>query len=133
MFLKIKKIFLKNDRFRLIWRWSTKFKNKIVQDGYDCVILNKREIEYYYTLAVHVAAQQGDPQKELNTTAIYEGDQGRKYRSAAEESNICVPSGKNLRKLLVTHLTDKFQLDQEIRTIIEQKLIPWKKEILGEV
>ncbi|MDP1817756.1 MAG: AAA family ATPase [Leadbetterella sp.] len=112
---------------------STKFKNKIVQDGYDCVILNKREIEYYYTLAVHVAAQQGDPQKELNTTAIYEGDQGRKYRSAAEESNICVPSGKNLRKLLVTHLTDKFQLDQEIRTIIEQKLIPWKKEILGEV
>lgn len=111
---------------------STRFRNKIIHDGYECIILNKREVEFYYTLPVHVAAQQGASQKEIDTKLIYNGDQGIKYRVAAEASEICVPSGKYLKKLLAAHLTSKDQLDQEIRDIIEQKLIPWKKEILGE-
>jgi len=111
---------------------STKFKNKIIEDGYVCNILNKREIEYYYPLAVHIAAQQGDASKEAATTAIYNGDQGSKYRNAAMVDSVCVPSGKYLKKLLVQHLTDKNQLEEEIRNIIELNLIKWKKELLGE-
>lgn len=111
---------------------STKFKNKINQYGYECVILDKREIEYYYPENVHVVAQQGDAAKELATKGILHGDQRSKYRTAAEALSVCVPNGKYLKKLLAAHLTDKNQLDQHIRDIIEQKLIPWKKEILGE-
>jgi hypothetical protein len=33
--------------------------------------------------------------------------------------------------LLQKHLTDRNQLDQEIRDVID-KLLAWKKEILGE-
>lgn len=111
---------------------STKFKNKITQNGYECIVLKKREIEYYYPLAVHIAAQQGDETKVAATTAIYNGDQGVKYRNAAEANNVCVPSGKYLKKLLTAHLTDKNQLEQEIKDIIETSLIKWKKEVLGE-
>lgn len=111
---------------------STQFSNKITQDGYECIILKKREIEFYYTEPVHVLAQQGDVQKVTATKGIYYGDQGVKYRNAAKAVSVCVPSGKYLRRLLTANLTHKNQLDQEIKDIIEQKLIPWKKEILGE-
>lgn len=111
---------------------STKFKNKINQYGYECIVLDKREIEYYFTENVHVAAQQGDEAKEIATKTILNGDQSNKYRTAAEASGICVPNGKYLKKLLADHLTNKNQLDSQIRDIIQGKLIPWKKEILGE-
>ena len=76
-------------------------------------------------------AQQGDGQKELDTVAILNSDQSIKYRTAAEPSQICVPAGKYLKRLLKEVLTSKDQLDQEIRDIIEQNLIPWRDEILG--
>jgi len=107
--------------------------NKINSFGYECFILNKREIEFYYPLSVHIAAQQGDAQKEAQTKEIYNGDQGTKYRDATNAYSVCVPAGKYLRKLLAEYLTDKNQLDHQIREIIEHKIIPWKKEILGEV
>ncbi|MBR08652.1 MAG: hypothetical protein CMP48_13365 [Rickettsiales bacterium] len=110
---------------------STRFKNKIQQHGFDCKILDKREIEYYYPEQVHRNAQQGDGQKELDTVAILNSDQSIKYRTAAEPSQICVPAGKYLKRLLKEVLTSKDQLDQEIRDIIEQNLIPWRDEILG--
>lgn len=111
---------------------ATLFKNAIEADGYECHITLKREIEYYYPEVIHVAAQQGDTDKETATRAILQGDQSVKYRTAAEQAEICVPQGKYLRRLLQTHLTDKTQLDQEIRDLIENKLLPWKQEILGE-
>jgi hypothetical protein len=103
-----------------------------VNSGLKCHIFNKREIEFYYPEIVHVKAQQGDNTKEDATKAILNGDQGMKYRIAGEQSQICVPSGKYLKKLLAENLTLKTQLDTEIRDLIEQTLIPWKKEILGE-
>jgi predicted ATPase len=112
---------------------STRFKNAIQENGYDCIILNKREIEYYYPLIVHTSAQQGNAQKVQATSAIYNGEQNTKYRTAAATNNVCVPNGNYLKQLLITHLTNKNQLDQEIRAIIEQTLIPWEKEILGEL
>lgn len=111
---------------------ATQLKNKIEQSGYPCHILNKREIEYYYSEAVHVAAQDGNNQKEAATTAIYNGDQSAKYRDAAKPRQLCVPSGKHLKKVLSENLTDKNSLDQEIKDIIENHLLTWKKEILGE-
>jgi hypothetical protein len=112
---------------------STKFKNKIEHAGYECYILNKREIEYYYPESVHVEAQQSDLSNETATKAILNGDQGIKYRSAAAQAGgLCVPKGTYLKKLLLKNLTNKDQLDVEIRSIIENKLIVWKKEILGE-
>lgn len=111
---------------------SKKFKNKINENGYECKILNKREIEFYYPLDVHIEAQQGDQSKIEATKAIYNGNQDKKYRDKAKESNVCVPNGKYLKRLLNKHLDSKEKLDSEIREIIEDKLIPWKNEILGE-
>ncbi len=111
---------------------STKFKNCLTKLGFPCHILEKREIEYYYPEVVHIAAQQKDSAKEKHTLNILKGDQGEKYREEANKFGICVPSGKYLRKLLSEHLTTKEQLEEEIRKIIEERLIPWKKEILGE-
>lgn len=114
------------------FRESTKFKNRLTELDFVCHIWKKREIEYYYPEAVHIAAQQKDSAKEAHTLSILNGEQGIKYSKAAESLDVCVPKGKYLRKLLSEHLTSKEQLDEEIRKIIEDRLIPWKKEILGE-
>lgn len=111
---------------------STKFCNKLAEAGCTCHILKKREIEYYYPEKIHIVAQQGDPRKEKATLEILKSDQSAKYKTAAEKCEICVPRGKNLRKLLSEHLTSKEQLDVEINEIIKKGIIPWVKEILGE-
>jgi len=109
---------------------ATKFKNKIEKVGYPCHILKKYEIEFYYPIDVHIAAQQGDEKKEKATIKIYEGDQSTKYETAAKANRVCVPSGKYLRKLLLEHMTDKNSIDPEILKIIDS-LISWKKDIYG--
>ena len=111
---------------------STKFKNALNRLNLECHIWSKREIEYYYPKKVLVAAQQGDQNKESAVISIRNGDQSEKFKIAASHHEICVPSGKYLRKLLMQHMTKKSQLDQEVKDIIEKTLIPWKKEILGE-
>lgn len=112
---------------------STQFKNALEKAGLTCQILKKREIEYYYPEIIHCKAQQGYCTKEVATKAILAGVQDIKYRDAAEQDEICVPTGKYLRRLLKEHMTSKNQLDPEIKELIEGTLIPWKKEILGEV
>lgn len=112
---------------------ATKFRNALDGQGLTCRILKKREIEYYYPESVLVAAQQGDKQKEEAVRQILQGDQSVKFRRAARPHEICVPSGKYLRRLLHKHLAEKSQLDQEIRDIVEDTLIPWKNQILGTV
>ncbi|OGT62421.1 MAG: hypothetical protein A3E85_04150 [Gammaproteobacteria bacterium RIFCSPHIGHO2_12_FULL_45_12] len=111
---------------------ATKFKNALEKAGLTCHILGKREIEYYYPEIIHCKAQQGDSSKEGATKAILVGGQEIKYREAAKPAHICVPTGKYLRRLLNDYMTSKDQLDSEIRELIENTLIPWKKEILGE-
>lgn len=111
---------------------STQFKNALKKAGLKCHILGKREIEYYYPEIIHSKAQQGDISKESATKAILVGEQGVKYREAGKSAQICVPTGKYLRLLLTENMTSKDQLDPEIRELIENILIPWKKEILGE-
>jgi len=111
---------------------STKFKNALEKVSLECHIWSKREIEYYYPEEVLIAAQQGDGSKESAVISIRNGSQSEKFRVAASHEGICVPSGKYLKKLLKQHMTTKSQLDEEVRNIIENTLIPWKKEILGE-
>lgn len=111
---------------------STKFKNALNRLNLNCHIWSRREIEYYYPKEVLIAAQQGDQKKESVVMSIRNGDQAEKFRDAAGHHNICVPSGKYLRDLLKQHMSKKSQLDIEIKDIIENTLIPWKKEILGE-
>jgi len=111
---------------------STKFRNALNKLNLKCHIWNKREIEYYYPEEVLVAAQQGDQNKESAVISIRNGDQSEKFRDAASQHKLCVPSGKYLKKLLMQHMTEKLYLDQEIRDIIEKTIIPWKKEIFGE-
>lgn len=111
---------------------STQFKNALEKAGLKCHILEKREIEYYYPEIIHIKAQQGDISKESATKIILVGEQGMKYREAGKLAQICVPTGKYLRRLLTENVTSKDQLDPEIRKLIEDTLIPWKREILGE-
>lgn len=110
---------------------STKFCNALRNRGLECHIWGKREIEYYLPEVVLIAAQQGDKAKITRVTEILSGDQTKKFRDAASTHQLCVPSGKNLRNLLEVHLTSRDMLDQEVRDIVEQKLIPWRNEILG--
>jgi hypothetical protein len=111
---------------------ATKFKNAIEKLGFKCHIWNRREIEFYYPEAVHIAAQQGDKTKEETTCNILNGDQEIKYKTAAKGTGVCVPFGVYLRKLLAQHLTNKSQLPPEIRSLVESTLLPWKREILGQ-
>jgi len=112
---------------------ATKFENALTKLYLKCHIWSKREIEFYYPEKVLVAAQQGNKVKEEAVISILNGDQGGKFTDLARGYQICVPTGIYLRRLLKGYLTDKQQLDTEIRGIIENELIPWKKEILGEV
>jgi len=111
---------------------STKFKNALDRLSLGCHIWNRREIEYYYPEEVLIAAQQGDKDKESAVISIRNGNQSEKFTVEARKHNICVPFGKYLKKLLMQHMNNKSQLEQEIKDIIENTLIAWKKEILGE-
>ena len=111
---------------------STKFKNALERHDLQCHIWNNREIEFYYPDRVLKAAQEGDPDKEKLVLEIRNGPQTKKFRKEASEKGVFVPKGKSLARLLVEHLTNKDELDAEIRKIIEETLIPWKREILGE-
>jgi predicted ATP-dependent endonuclease of OLD family len=110
---------------------STQFRNALEKQGFDCHILKKREIEYYYPREVHIMAQQGNQRKEQETEKIFSGTQEEKYRGEAKKYGICVPAGKCLKRLLGTHFTSKDQLDEEICEIM-RLLLGWKSEILGE-
>lgn len=111
---------------------SRQFVRALQDNGLETHIWSKREIEYYFPDNILVAAQQGDQGKENQVLEIKNGDQTRKFQEAASDNEICVPNGLYLKRLLNEHLTDKNQLDVEIRNIIEQQLIPWGNEILGE-
>ena len=110
---------------------STKFVNALNRRGLTAHMWHKREIEYYYPEAVLLAAQQGDVAKEKAVSRIVAGDQSEKFTDAAKRDNVCVPAGKYLRRLLVEHVTDKGMLDEEIRTLVETVVLPWRDEILG--
>lgn len=111
---------------------STKFVNALRRHNIQsCVVLNKREIEYYYPEKVLIAAQQGDVEKEKVVIEIKNSDQSEKFRTAASKKGVCVPKGSYLRELLRNYLKSIDDLDQDIRSIIEDVLIPWKNEILG--
>ena len=108
-----------------------KFKRRIELDGFECHIWRRREIEYYYPASVITAAQQGDAAKAGRALAILKGNQVVKFRTIAEAQNVTVPSGTYLRRLLKTYMTKKSHVPHELKTIIEQTLIPWSREILG--
>lgn len=111
---------------------STKFKNALNQLSLGCHIWSRREIEYYYPEEVLIAAQQGDKDKESAVISIRNSNQSEKFTVEASKYNICVPFGKYLKKLLMQYMNKKSQLEQEIKDIIENPLITWKREILGE-
>jgi predicted ATP-dependent endonuclease of OLD family len=110
---------------------STKFSNALKRNNLSCHILKKREIEFYFPKEVLEAAQNRDPSKVASVMAILNGSQEDKFRELASADGVCVPSGKHLRALLRDYLTEKSQLDTEIREIIEGTLLSWKDELLG--
>lgn len=112
---------------------STKFKNALEKEGLNAYILKKREIEFYFPKEVISEAQQGNSNKIKLALEILSGNQKEKFKNAAKEHEICVPEGKYLRNLLNKNLNKKNLLDKEIRELIEEKLITWKNEILGEI
>lgn len=109
---------------------STKFKNALERYGENCYILKKREIEFCFPEEVHIEAQQGDREKEKAISEILNGDQSAKFETLARVGHCAVARGKNLRKLLQKHLR-RDNLDPEIRQIIEETLVPWRREIFG--
>jgi len=110
---------------------STRFLNKLVSLGFECHIMEKREIEYYFSNEVLVSAQDGDDSKASSALTILNGDQGNKFRKAAELNGVCVPQGKFLKGLLESHLTNKDMIPPEINSIVARLLL-WKNEILGD-
>jgi len=109
---------------------ATKFKNALQNSCFECHILKKREIEFYFPEALYEAAQEGNQEKIAKVKAIHSGNQDRKFRKAAEDDHICVPCGSYLKKLLRDHLKAKDELDEEILEIMN-RLLEWKVEIVG--
>jgi len=109
---------------------TTKFCNALCKQGQEVHILRKREIEYYIPEAVYVHAQDGDASKVTAIKNILNGHQSAKLRKLAKAHCCTIPRGENLRKLLAKHLT-RHNLDPELKQIVEQRLIPWRDEILG--
>jgi ABC-type cobalamin/Fe3+-siderophores transport system ATPase subunit len=110
---------------------ATAFNAKLLAIGFESRIWNKRSIEWYFPKQVHVEGQGGNAAKEAATRTILNGDQSVGYKKAAGAQGVYVPRGKKLRRLLDKHLTDRNQLDEEIRDVID-KLLAWKKEIFAE-
>lgn len=111
---------------------STKFANALNDQNMKNYILKKREVEFYYPEVVLENAQQGKYANEqaLAAKTALNGDQGTKFRDQAKDS-FTVPRGKVLRSLLAKHVTDKSQIEDELRTMVEEQILPWKDEILG--
>lgn len=109
---------------------STRFLNALERNNEICHILTKREIEFYIPEEALVAAQQGDSEKEKAIKKILHGKQTKKFCDLVSGYNCTVPRGSNLQKLLQEHLFKK-NLDPEIKEIVENKLIPWRNDILG--
>lgn len=109
---------------------STKFKNALRRNGEKCIILKKREIEFYYPEIIHIKAQGGNREKEEAIREILKGDQSEAFDDLAKESNCTVAHRNNLRKLLQESLS-RDNLDKEIRQMVEDILVPWCSEILG--
>ena len=108
------------------------FKNALERNGENCYILKKREIEFYFPVDVHIEAQQHNGNKEQAVLAILNGYQSKKFTKSAEASHCTVAQGKALRKLLQKHLR-RDNLDTEIRQLVEETLVLWRREILGVV
>jgi len=96
------------------------------KNGLPVHIWSRRELEYYFPEEVLVAAQDGIHDKEEKAKALLHSDQSEKFRTAASDAMICSPKRNFLKALLMEHLTDKSQLDNEVRQIIEEVLVPWK-------
>lgn len=110
---------------------ATQFKHQLERHGLPCHILERRELEFYYPETLLVAAQQGDEEKEEAVKRIRHGDQRKSFEKAARDRGVCVPTGKYLRRLLQEHLTSTEQLDHELRELVEEQLMPLKREVLG--
>lgn len=109
---------------------ATKFKNQIEKVGLPIHVWSKREIEYYFPENLIAEAQQGDNDKVKKAKAFLSGDQSKKFRDHAEEEKFVAPQGVFLKRLLKKHVTKKEDLPGEVKEIMN-KLIEWKKEILG--
>ncbi len=110
---------------------KTKFLNTLEKHNEKCHVLGKRELEFYYSEAVHIAAQQGDLAKEEAVKKILNGKQNRKFRYLCSQYKCIEAKGGNLQKLIQENLSKK-NLDPEIKKIVEKKLIPWRDKILGD-
>lgn len=108
---------------------ATKFYNSLTKHGEGCHILDKRELEFYIPEDALVAAQQGEPSKEVAVKEILHGNQNEKFSKLAEFKHCNVPKGTNLRMLLSKYLS-RDNLDPEIATLVEKTLV-WRNEILG--
>jgi len=109
---------------------STKFKNALKRNQEECLILKKREIEYYYPEDIHIKAQDDDKNKEKTVLEILKGNQSESFDNLAKKNNCSVAHGNRLRGLLQEHLR-RDNLDPEIRRMVEKTLVPWRREILG--
>jgi predicted ATPase len=110
---------------------ATRFKNALERNDEVCHILKKRQIESYVPEKVHLAAQDGNTDNEESVLRILRGDQSVRFKDAAKKAGCVNVQGKKLRRLLREYLVTKDEVDVEIRDLIEQKLLRWRKEILG--
>lgn len=109
---------------------SKKFCNALGRHDEICHILQKREIEFYFPEIVLLTAQNGDTCMKEEVKKILMGEQEDKFRNLADKYGCNVPSGCNLKKLLQQHLS-KENLDDELKDLVESKLIPLRNNILG--
>ena len=106
---------------------AERFRQAVQAAGQTCHIWRKREIEFYLPLPVFVEAVSGDQSRVDAVRAALSGHGDQKFTHLAPG---CTPSGEKLRQLLARHVT-KANLDVEVRQLVEQTVLVWRREILG--
>ena len=106
------------------------FCQKIEECGYQCHILKKRELEFYFPEPLHVANQRGDLAKEVAIKEILRGNQNAKYSTLVEAAGAeYLSGGVQLKNLLKQHLNQQ-TLDEEIKEIMG-KVLEMRDGVLG--
>jgi len=106
---------------------AERFRQAVQAAGQMCHIWRKREIEFYLPLPVFVEAVSGDQSRVGAVRAALSGHGDQKFTHLAPG---CTPSGEKLRQLLARHVT-KENLEAEVRELVEQTVLVWRREILG--
>ena len=110
---------------------TDRFVDALQAEGQHIYVLKKRELEFYIPEAVYVNAPGNGAAKQPAIHAVFQ-DQSQKFKTAMGAAQCQNPGAIQLERLLRKYQT-RANLDPEIVQIVTDRLLPWAREIRGDV